>query len=628
MNLSRKSKVAVSPYKKSNQSSTEKPFFIWIQCLIRQTRIRQKISLGYTLAVGIAVLGGTTGQLVGGFYSRQAFQKLNHEQEEERLLINLNIAVLNAQSQQQQMITLTNRPQFLQQKHSQLLEQIDKIKVLTSELQTLLAESNDPADAEWAALNKLLQTSSLAVKLYSDQLQVALKQIDTTNLTSEEILATQQLFLDFTQSDAALNFYQLSDDVTKMVKLANQGQDQAENSLKQAISLYQQITIISLFLSIVSAIVLASYTSRAISYPIEEVTKVAQQVTEESNFNLIAPVMTLDEVGVLATSLNCLIQSVAKYTQELELARQTLEKRVEERTEELSQKNQQLQQAHNQLNQTLQNLQKTQAQLIQSEKMSSLGQMVAGIAHEINNPVSFVYSNLEHANNYTQDLIRLVHLYQQQYPNPTPAIQDETEAIDLEFIKDDLPKLLSSMKTGADRISQIVLSLRNFSRLDEAEIKSANLNQGIDSTLLILNHRLNTEIEVIKNYGDLPLVRCYPARLNQVFMNIIVNAIDALEDAKKKYKNFSPSILIQTETVNVNQVKVRILDNGSGIKLEDKNKLFDPFFTTKPVGQGTGLGLAICYQIIEKHKGKIEVISEPGQKTEFAITLPIKQSFS
>ncbi|HBE32624.1 MAG TPA: histidine kinase, partial [Cyanobacteria bacterium UBA11368] len=254
------------------------------------------------------------------------------------------------------------------------------------------------------------------------------------------------------------------------------------------------------------------------------------------------------------------------------------------------------------------------------EKMSSLGQMVAGIAHEINNPVSFIYSNIEYANNYAQDLLGLVELYQQQYPHPTAVIQAETEAIDLSFLREDLPKLLGSMKAGADRIRQIILSLRNFSRLDESELKPANINEGIDSTLLILNNCF-AKIELIKQYGDLPLVQCYPALLNQVLMNILNNAVDALE-----LKEANPTIWIGTEIVDDDCVKVRIRDNGPGISEEIKGKLFDPFFTTKDVGKGTGLGLTICYQIVEKHKGKIEISSELGQGTEVAIALPVKSS--
>lgn len=275
-----------------------------------------------------------------------------------------------------------------------------------------------------------------------------------------------------------------------------------------------------------------------------------------------------------------------------------------------------------QFSNTLKRLQETQTQLIQTEKMSSLGQLVAGIAHEINNPVNFICGNLFHINHYTKDLLALIQLYQQRYPKPDPDIQTLIETIDLDFLSEDFLKLITSMEIGVDRIRNIVLSLRNFSRLDEADVKLANIHEGIDNTLLILNHRIKKGIEIIKQYQDLPLVECYPAQLNQVFMNILTNAIDALQtEADSSQKQ----ILVATEITNTEQIKIRIRDNGPGISNKIKAKLFDPFFTTKPVGQGTGLGLSICYQIVEKHRGKIDVISELGQGTEFVLVLPLKQ---
>lgn len=275
------------------------------------------------------------------------------------------------------------------------------------------------------------------------------------------------------------------------------------------------------------------------------------------------------------------------------------------------------------LQEALLKLQHTQTQLIQQEKMSSLGQLVAGVAHEINNPVSFIYGNITPAKTYIEDLLNLVELYQESYPNPTPEIQTELAEIDWEFMQKDFLSLLDSMKTGAERIRQIVQSLRNFSRLDEAEIKPVDLHESIDSVLLILENRLKANLErpaiqVVKEYGNLPLVECYAVEINQVFMNLLLNAIDALEEVPLK----QPRIRIVTEVWETEELAIRLLDNGVGIPAEIKKRIFDPFFTTKIVGKGTGLGLSVVYKIIEKHGGTIECISADEKVTEFAIKIP------
>jgi signal transduction histidine kinase len=288
--------------------------------------------------------------------------------------------------------------------------------------------------------------------------------------------------------------------------------------------------------------------------------------------------------------------------------------------------------------QALQALQQTQAQLIQTEKMSSLGQLVAGVAHEINNPISFIYGNLPHATEYTHDLLKLIKLYIDKYPNPDAEIKKNHKEIDLDFLMEDLPEMLKSMQIGADRIREIVLSLRNFSRLDESEMKRVNIHDGIDSTLLILQNRLketagHPEIKIIKQYGTLPLVECYAGQLNQVFMNILSNAIDALDQYNQTRSpediiSQPTTITIHTETStlppSIPCIGIRIRDNGPGISQANQSKLFDPFFTTKPIGKGTGLGLSISYQIVvDKHQGDLKCISELGKGAEFRIKIPL-----
>jgi two-component system NtrC family sensor kinase len=291
--------------------------------------------------------------------------------------------------------------------------------------------------------------------------------------------------------------------------------------------------------------------------------------------------------------------------------------------------------ANQELEQALHTLQQTQAQLVQTEKLSSLGQLVAGLAHEINNPVNFIHGNLRHAEEYIQDLLNLLDLYQRSYSQSSPVLQAAMDANDFDFLCEDLPKVLTSMRVGTERIRQIVLSLKNFSRLDESEMKSVNLCEGIDSTLLILQHRLKSEKHVItvqKNYEDLPLVDCYAGQLNQVFMNLISNAIDALKQFNSQrdleaIQQTPGKITIDVQKLDEHQVLVKIADNGPGMSPEVRQKIFNPFFTTKPVGKGTGLGLSISHQIVvEKHRGQLECISTLGVGTTFLIKIPIRQS--
>ncbi|MBP0006130.1 MAG: GAF domain-containing sensor histidine kinase [Cyanobacteria bacterium SBC] len=286
-----------------------------------------------------------------------------------------------------------------------------------------------------------------------------------------------------------------------------------------------------------------------------------------------------------------------------------------------------------QLDDTLSRLKHTQASLIHAEKMSALGQFVAGIAHEINNPISFIAGNLPHAHRYSEDLLNLITLYHQEYPDTSEAVLHKIEQIDLDYLTDDFPKLMNSMKSGADRIQQIVQSLKMFSHLDESEIKTVDLNANLDYTLEVVRHRFKTdghrpEIEIVKAYGNIPQVRCAIGEINQAFLNIITNAIDAI-DERPNCANKAGKILIHTEYLNRKQpgIRIEISDNGVGISENKKSKIFEPFYTTKPVGQGTGLGLSTTYKIIvEKHGGKLYFKSEVDRGTSFFIEIPDAQT--
>jgi two-component system NtrC family sensor kinase len=385
------------------------------------------------------------------------------------------------------------------------------------------------------------------------------------------------------------------------------------------------------------------------------------QIQKSRNISLRLPSSGTDEISSLTNNINDLLATLEKAQAEVEdalnqvtqtntdlhtavnqLQNEILERQRAEAVVRHSET--QLKQQTQHLEKTLFELQHAQLQLVQSEKMSSLGQLVAGVAHEINNPVSFIYGNLNYVTEYVQDLLQILQVYRQEYPTPTPLLTSTLEQIDLNFITEDLPKILTSMQVGTERIRDIVRSLRIFSRLDESEVKAVDLHEGIDSTLLILQSRLkangqNPGILVVKDYGQLPRVECYAGQLNQVFMNILVNAIDAIEEARnarpvgKGEENpalalriadcLSATITIRTAWLETNAVEIRIIDTGPGMPEKVRSHLFDPFFTTKSIGKGTGLGMSISQQIIvEKHQGTLECRSTIGQGTEFIITIP------
>lgn len=386
-----------------------------------------------------------------------------------------------------------------------------------------------------------------------------------------------------------------------------------------------QQTIVICALALAGSILLGILTTKAISRPVRRLADAAERFSVTRNRESL-PQSPISELNALSESFDHMGQqlqvsfaALAGAKLELEQANLELEDRVRDRTRELTQ--------------AMDDLKSAEAQLIQTEKMSSLGQMLAGIAHEINNPTAFVHGNLDYVQEYMNGLLTLLNLYRQSYPNPTAEIAIYQDQLDLEFLLEDLPKVVGSMREGTERIRDIVRNLRNFSRIDGVEMQLVNLNEVLDSTLMILEHRLkgngsHPPIQIVKHYSSSMIAECYPGWMGQVFVNLLSNAVDALDEAVAAGRCDRPEIIITTEVQSAERLMViRVQDNGPGIPNHVKQRMFDPFFTTKPVGKGTGLGLAISYQIVtEKHRGRLLCNSDPSWGTEFVVMIPLQPS--
>jgi two-component system, NtrC family, sensor kinase len=558
------------------------PDSLWVKRVFHRLSIRQKIVCGYGMVLLIVVFGTMTGLVIGDRYFQQARQEMKKADEEGNFLSDLQGVLLEIDSHQGEMLLMKSNSLAVQKKSSDIGEHLTQAEKLISQLREF-SQTNSQAD-----LQKFLNKHESKITAYLQQLRKVTQNISSISSTSGGALKTQQLIQQFNQNPASLNFYTFVHELTDFSQTVNEQQEEADKAQNQAAVMQAQIIIGIMVFGLVFGVILALYITRAIARPISAVTNIAVRVTEEKNFDLQAPVTTADEIGGLANALNQLIQLVKQLLTE--------------------------QEAEN------------QARLVQSEKMSSLGRMLAGVAHEINNPVNFISANLVHAKNYVKDLLDLLQTYKTEIPHPPDAVIAKAEEIDLEFLRLDLLKLINSMEFGAHRTREIAVSLKDFSRIDGEKVQSVAIQACLESTLLILNNRLKQGIAVVRNYQEIPAIPGYTSLLYQVFMNLLSNAIDALEEKFAADSQFLPEITITTERLDNDWVLVRIGDNGSGISNENQQKIFESFFTTKPRGVGTGLGLAISYEIVvQKHGGNITCQSELEKGTEFAITLPIRK---
>ncbi|NJK40116.1 MAG: HAMP domain-containing protein [Oscillatoriales cyanobacterium SM2_3_0] len=551
--------------------------------------------------MGLATLGTWLGVQIGNAHQKQA-EILREDVLEELLsVMDVQLNTLEAKEYQQGLAALVKEPERFQSNYAEFLEYTEAAREAWAELEDSYEAAESAGiretDEELDVFNNVQKKYGGALDNYEQQVRTIVESVDLLDNSPESIAANQEIFLALGRNPIINELDDFIHGLEDLVDAVIDERVEAEEALHHASRLRSEILTASILLSMIVAAWIALYTSRTICQPVRSATEFADQVKQTGDFSLQAPVTTNDEIGYLTAALNQLVGRVREL---------------------------------------MEDQQRTRAHLMQAEKMSSLGQMVAGVAHEINNPVNFIHGNVTHAENYTQDLLNLIDLYQTHYPDPPEEIQEELEAIELDFLKEDIGGLLKSMRVGTERIREIVLSLRNFSRLDEAALKVVDLHEGIDSTLLILQNRFKAkpdypEIKVIKTYGKLPPVECYPSQLNQVLMNILSNGLDAIEEWNRDrppeaVKADPGSIQIRTELADQDWVKISVVNSGREIPSQVREKLFDPFFTTKPIGKGTGLGLSISYQIVtEKHHGKLWCNSIPNQGAEFVIQVPVRQ---
>ncbi|WP_199249091.1 HAMP domain-containing sensor histidine kinase [[Phormidium] sp. ETS-05] len=552
----------------------------WVWRVLGRLSIRHKIAFGYGISLAIAFTGTSLGILFGEQYQRQATTSLVQANDQEEILTELRIATLELPLYWHNLEYTETTDQKAAPIQTQVTRQQSDLRQQVTQIQKQLAALKSIEGSQL-----ILDEYPNLLDAYAQELDKLLTSLSALDSSPAATATAKQLISDFTAQLPVRKLMGFSHELEPLIIEARKNQAKAEASLDKEAE-YQELSIfISLLLSVGIAAFLAFITSRAIARTIEAVTDVAQRATKEANFHIQVPVFSEDEIGVLSQSINQLIARVCQLLEELEAEQES--------------------------------------QLMQSEKMAALGRMIAGVAHELNNPINFIYGNITPAEEYLQDIFSLIETYTTEIPTPPAAVQEVADSIEIDFLQEDLSKILQSMKLGAERARSIVMSLKNFSRLDEGNPQPVDLRECIESTLLILHNRIKKNITIRCDYGDIPPVQGYMGLLYQVFMNILSNAVDALEESSTSKDK--PEIIVITEQIDEKWAAVRISDNGPGIPPENYQKIFDTFFTTKPRGVGTGLGLAISRQIVEqKHGGKLLCKSQLGHGTEFMVLIPFQ----
>ena len=566
--------------------------------------IYSKIGYGYLAAIGVGLVGSLGGLVVADYFQGQGIVQLADAQTQAKLIGDFERSAERVQLHSARMLLLDDDSTNYQQEQAVLDRYIQQAETALEDIDQFLAD--EPA---WLAASEdeIQRTLTHYLALLQQEQQLFQQKREGAEGDTTAILASLQAIV------LALDQQHLR--LLGLLRTAQTQEHQAGKSLEKIQGYEKGIIVTSMLLAAAMAGLVAWRTTRAIAQPIEVVTQVAQRAALESDFNLRAPITTEDEIGVLAAALNQLIERVQVHTQALKTAADSAEAQTAT------------------LESTLATLRNTQAQLLHAEKMSSLGQMMAGIAHEINNPLGFVAGNAKAVEGYADTLLAVIARLHQDLPQTTPALEADLAGLDFDFVQADLPKALQSMQRGTQRITSIVASLRSFARLQEVGIKPTDLHEGLDSTLVILGPRLQAQgnrpaIDLVKDYGDLPWVECDGGDINQVFVNILGNAIDALDESWHNHcPQATPQICIRTRC-KAEQVEIAIANNGSPMPSHVQAHVFDPFFTTKPVGKGTGMGLSISYDIVtQKHRGTLSCASPLGNTdygARFTLTLPCR----